>query len=141
MNSDVFLSHSSADKEDANALASALNHAFNHSIRMFNTSSGVQIKAGDKWRQAILDALRNTRAVILWYTPSAEHSNEVAFEIGAAFAYAKRIIPCSVHISPAKLPWSLSELQAVALDTEEGWLKLGSSLATALEFTESVNEA
>ena len=137
----IFVSHSSTDKDEANALALALRQAFVERIRTFNTSSGTAIQAGDKWRQVILEAIRDASVVILWCTPAAAHSKEVAFEIGAAFAYDKRIIPCAVHLPPSKLPWSLSELQALTLDTPDGWILMGEAVANALGYGASIDNA
>lgn len=140
MTGPIFVSHSSADKAEANALALALRQAFSDRIRTFNTSSGTAIQAGDKWRQVILDAIRDASMVILWCTPAAANSKEVAFEIGAAFAYGRRIIPCAVHLPPSKLPWSLSELQAPALDTPEGWIQLAEAVANALGYGGAIHK-
>ncbi len=134
MTGPIFVSHSSNDRDEANALALALRQAFSQRVRTFNTSSGTAIQAGDKWRQVILEAIRDASVVILWCTPSAANSKEVAFEIGAAFAYERRIIPCAVHMPPSKLPWSLSEFQAPALDSSEGWIQLAEAVAVALEY-------
>ena len=141
MTGPVFISHSSADKDEANALALALREAFSQRIRMFNTSSGTAIQAGDKWRQVILDAIRDAGVVILWCTPAAVDSKEVAFEIGAAFAYKKRIIPCAVHLPPSRLPWSLSEFQVPALDTPQGWKQLAEAVGSALEYGGAISDA
>jgi hypothetical protein len=140
MTGPIFVSHSSTDKDEANALAHALRQAFGERIRTFNTSSGTAIQAGDKWRQVVLDAIRDASVVILWCTPAAATSKEVAFEIGAAFAYGRRIIPCAVHVPPSKLPWSLSELQAPALDTQQGWLQLADAVANALDYGGSIEK-
>lgn len=134
MNGPIFISHSSDDKNEANALASALRQAFSQQIRTFNTSSGTAIQAGDNWRKAMLDAIRDASIVILWCTPAATNSKWVAFEIGAAFAYGRRIIPCAVHLAPSDLPFNLSELQAPALDTADGWLNMADAVANYLAY-------
>jgi hypothetical protein len=136
----IFVSHSSEDRDEANALAYALRQAFSQRVRTFNTSSGTAIQAGEKWRQVILDAIRDASVVVLWCTPAATKSKEVAFEIGASFAYGKQIIPCAVHMPPSRLPWSLDELQAPALETESGWLQLAEAVANSLEYNGGIDK-
>ena len=130
----IFVSHSVAEKEDITALCAALRKTFHNEIRTFNTSSKTAIQAGSLWRTRILEAIEGSSIVLLWATKNALSSREVAFEIGAAFAYKKPIIPCAVHISPPDLPWSLSELQAVTLDTEDGWRQLSNAIANMVEY-------
>jgi hypothetical protein len=130
----IFISHSSVDHDAVNALTAALREAFGGHLRTFNTSTGSAIPAGDMWRNYILAALKASPATILWATPNALQSREVAFEIGAAMAYGLPIISCCVHISPSTLPWGLAERQALVMDSESGWEKLPEELGTLLNF-------
>jgi hypothetical protein len=72
--------------------------------------------------------------VVLWATNSALQSREVAFEIGAASAYERAIIPCCVHIPPNTLPWGLAERQALVMDRQTGWDKLANRVAEMINF-------
>jgi hypothetical protein len=124
---------------DANALAKALRTTFRDRIRMFNTSSGAAVDAGANWRRQLLAAMESASVVILWATNAALQSKEVAFEIGAAYAYERTVIPCCVHISPELLPWGLAERQALQLDNEDGWRQLAEQIAGIVDFQGALN--
>jgi hypothetical protein len=136
----LFISHSSLEGDDVVALCKALRAAFDDKLRMFNTSSGTAIQAGDRWRNRIIEAIQSSSVVVLWATPAAIASREVAFEIGAAFACSKVVLPCAIHIKPSSLPWSLSELQVLMLDQERGWLELAAAIANVTQYPGSVKE-
>lgn len=134
MTGPIFISHASSDADDVNRLALALRAAFHGELRTFNTSSGTAIAAGLNWRERILEALEGSAVVILWATRESMSSTEVAFEIGAAYAFEKRVLPCCVHISPGSLKWSLSERQALIMDQKSGWERLAKDVADAINY-------
>lgn len=136
----IFVSHSSTDRDDVIALCKAIRLSLNDQIRTFHTSAGV-IAPGDRWRDRILSAIADCALVIVWATPSGIESREVAFELGAALALSRPLIPCCVHVAPETLPWSLDEIQALTLlDKEDDWIRLAHSIATFVNFTGRVNE-
>jgi hypothetical protein len=137
----IFISHSTKERGDVGALGEALRAAFNKETRIFNSSSGFPIEPGTRWRDRILDAIREATVVILWGTPDALESKEVAFEIGAALALERKVIPCAVHVPPEDLPWGLSELQAVTLDSSDGWQRLTDAIANALDYKGVIQNA
>lgn len=141
MTGPIFISHSSADRDDINDLAEALREAFNGDVRMFNTSSGTAIPIGLAWRERLLESLRAAPLVVLWATASALDSREVAFEIGAALAYDKRVLPCCVHIHPKSLPWGLSEKQALLLDEPDGWRRLADEVGNIINYSGVISYA
>ena len=138
----IFISHASVDREDVNALADALREAFSNHLRAFNTSADAfPIQPGERWRDRILAAIKGASLVILWASPEALKSREVAFEIGAALAADRQVIPCCVHISPEELPFSLSETQALTLlDREEGWNSLADRIAEAIHYSSPIDQ-
>ena len=76
---DVFVSYSSQDQATALAVVNALE------------SSGVRcwmaprdIRAGDVWAQAIVDAISSARALVLVFSAGANRSGHVANEVDAA---------------------------------------------------------
>jgi hypothetical protein len=128
----IFISHSAQDREDVNEFALAVRAALRGRIRIFNASD-FGLGPGDRWPDQVLSAIRGSSIMILWATPAALESNEVAFEVGAAFAYGTPVIPCCVHVPPMKLPWGLSQVQAHnTLDSEEGWRQLATAIANQL---------
>lgn len=141
MTGPIFVSHSTSDRNDVEALCDALRGAFKQQIRLFHTSSGIAIPAGTPWREVIIDVLRESSFVVLWGTPAAIQSKEVAFEMGAAFAFGKPVVPCAVHVSPRDLPWSLAELQAVTLDETKGWRFLADTIANQVGYQQGILEA
>jgi hypothetical protein len=137
----IFISHSTADHEDVINLGHALRAALKSQVRIFNTSD-FAITPGTRWRDRIITAIRDSSVVVLWATPNALESKEVAFEIGAAFAFDKAIIPCCVHVPPSSLPWSLSEIQAhTVLDKEDGWDQLATVVANQLNLPIAIDKA
>lgn len=130
----IFISHASEDHADVNALIGALREAFKGRLRTFNTSSGEALSPGEDWRRELLNAMDDAAVVLLWATSSALDSKEVAFEIGAAAATKRYIIPCCVHIPPDSLPWGLDRLQALILDSESGWMQLAERIAEVTKY-------
>lgn len=130
----VFISHSSDDHADVDALSSALREVFQDRLRVFNAASVDAVDPGGDWREQLLDSMSAAAVVVLWATSSALRSKEVAFEIGAAYASKNQIIPCCVHIPPEELPWGLSRRQALKLDSEAGWVQLADQIATIINF-------
>ncbi len=137
----IFISHSADDREDVSALADVLIESFQGSLRAFNTSTGTAIQPGSAWRERIMEAIESAPLVLLWATPSALESPEVAFEIGAAFAYERDVLPCCIHIPPATLRWSLSERQALLMDKRDSWVHLAERVAQAVGYSAPIVQA
>ena len=135
----IFVTHSSVDRDDVNALTEALRATFNGDLRTFNTSSGTAIAAGANWRERILGALKDSPVVILWATAAGLESQEVAFEVGAAYAFGQLVLPCCIHISPRDLPWSLSERHALLMDSPAAWTQLAQAIADRVNYANALN--
>ncbi|HEX8245943.1 MAG TPA: toll/interleukin-1 receptor domain-containing protein, partial [Longimicrobium sp.] len=84
---DVFLSYSSKDVEWAEAFVDTLRSS---GVRPW---SHVDIAPGEKWAERIEDALRHSHTLVFFLTPNSVDSPWTFFEIGAAIADRKRIIP------------------------------------------------
>lgn len=70
------------------------------------------ISAGEKWHQALLDAIEQSSAVVVFWTQSAYHSPYVNEEIDQALKHGKHIIPVWLE-SATPLRDGLKEANAV----------------------------
>jgi hypothetical protein len=88
---DVFISYAISDRDEAERLVSAL---------QVNNVSGwldkADIAAGDSIPSAVRAALKGSNVVVVLLSPSALRSQWVQFEIGAAEALGKKIVPVIV---------------------------------------------
>lgn len=97
---DIFISHSSKDKELVNVfidkiLCLGLNIL---AERIFCTSTdGMDIKTGDDWRKAIGTAFNEAEVIILIITPNYKASEICLNEMGAAWLSNKKVIPVAVE--------------------------------------------
>jgi hypothetical protein len=87
----VFISYARSDSDEAGRLVKAL--------RAGNVTGWLDkadIAAGESIPSAVRDALKRSSAVVVLLSPSALHSQWVQFEIGAAEALGKKIVPVIV---------------------------------------------
>jgi nucleoside 2-deoxyribosyltransferase len=104
---DVFLSYSGEGRPWAREFANALR---SEGIRAWHDEE--EITFGDKWVEKMESALRHSPAVVFIITPASLDSPWTFFEIGAAIAGEKRIIPIIIDdIAPEALPRSLRQYQ------------------------------
>src|SRR6266508_5061177 len=97
---DVFLSYSSASQPWVRQFTDAL------------TASGIttwfdahDILPGERWRDQIAKALRQSRVLIMVLTPESVQRPCTFFELGAALADKKRIVPVlSEDVDPSDIP-------------------------------------
>ncbi|HTR35020.1 MAG TPA: toll/interleukin-1 receptor domain-containing protein [Bryobacteraceae bacterium] len=87
----VFISYAHSDMDQARRLVSAL-----RTSNVTGWMDSADIAAGEAISSAVRDALRQSTAVIVLLSPRALQSEWVQFEIGAAEALNKRIIPVIV---------------------------------------------
>ena len=88
MSHDVFISHDSKDKTIADTLCHALENA---GIKCWIAPR--DIKAGEKWANAITKAIKACRLMLLVYTKESNESSFVYSEVGVAASNNKIIIP------------------------------------------------
>jgi hypothetical protein len=87
----VFISYSYSDRENVERLVSALRAA-----NIVGWLDAADIAAGASVSSAVRDALQKASAVVFVLSPDALHNQWVQFEIGAAEALGKKIIPVIV---------------------------------------------
>ena len=89
---DVFVSYSSRDQATALAVVSGLEAA---GIRCWLAPR--DIKAGDVWAQAIVDAIAGSRALVLVFSSHANRSGHVVNEVDAAIRKGAIVIPFRIE--------------------------------------------
>ena len=85
---DVFISYARQNREWVRRLVDALERA---SLRVWYDER--EIRAGEVFNKRLDEGLRSSRYIAFVFTPDALHSNWVAFELGAALALEKALIP------------------------------------------------
>ncbi len=85
---DVFLSYSFKDKPWVSEFASALRDA---GVKTWFDVS--ELAPGERWQDKIQEALRDSSTLIIILSPNSVESPWTFFELGAALADKKRIIP------------------------------------------------
>lgn len=116
---DVFLSYSSASQPWVRKFTEAL------------TASGItawfdahEILPGERWRDQIEKALRQSRVLIMVLTPESIQRPWTFFELGAALADEKRIVPVlSDDVDPAEIPAVVRQFQFVREKSPEAAAK------------------
>lgn len=106
---DVFLSYSSASQPWVRKFTDAL------------TASGItkwfdahEILPGDRWQDKIEKALRQSRVLLMVITPESIQRPWTFFELGAALADGKRIVPVlSEGVDPGDIPALVRQFQFV----------------------------
>jgi TIR domain-containing protein len=104
---DVFVSHAAKDKPWASELASALREA---GVNIWFDE--FDLMPGEPWQEKIAEALRASRTIVMVLSAQTAESPWTFFELGAAVADHKRIIPVArEEIDLAHLPSPLRRLQ------------------------------
>ncbi len=108
--SGVFISYSyrAEDRRFARELAAKLKWK---GFDPFLAPASVQPAAN--WLEAILQGLRDCRAIVFIATPSALESDFCKLELGAALALGKPIVPALRHVAVEKLPEVLRQFQTI----------------------------
>lgn len=97
---DVFISYSNEDRDWAKALADSLRSA---GVRTWFDVSDVA--PGDVWQERLEAALRNSKALVVVLSSSSPENTSGMFELGAALADHKRIIPLAKEeVLPDRIP-------------------------------------
>jgi hypothetical protein len=102
----VFVSYAREDRIVANRLAHDLQKV---GYRAWTDFDG--LVGGDKWKESIDEALRNSTALIVLLTPNAVSSKWVDYEITQALGRDHPIVP--LLISPCKIPDKLDQFQRI----------------------------
>ncbi len=88
---------------------------------------------GERWQDKLQEALRESRALIIVLSPNSIHSPWMFFELGAAVADDKRIIPVLLD----DMDWNLvpTPLRKFHALREQSPREAGNKVAEALEGT------
>jgi hypothetical protein len=122
----VFISHSHADAPLARELSKAL---ANGGIRPWLPDE--EIRPGERWKERLLEELRSARVVIVLLTPASVQSPWTFFEVGAAVADHKIIIPVlSRDMKPEDVPAILRQFQWVRASSPD---EAGEEIARAIK--------
>ena len=111
----VFFSYAQEDKAWAESFAEALRR---QGLSLWFDEW--DIKPGDKLRDALDQALRTSEAVILLLGPRSVERPALFFELGAALAMKKRIIPIvSKDMERSKIPVLLRRVRQLTQEDPE----------------------
>jgi TIR domain len=122
----VFISYARADAPWAEALSKALANA---GVRPWLDSA--EILPGEPWEERIQEQLRKARIMVVLLTPASLRSSWTYFEVGAAVADRKTIIPVLSHeIDPSDVPSLLRTRQWV---TASSPAEAGEKIARAVK--------
>lgn len=89
---DVFISYSTDDANEANAIVNALE---SHGARCW--IAGRDINPGDIWAQAIMSAISGSRIAVVVFSASANSSKDVLNEVDAAIRKGLIVIPFRIE--------------------------------------------
>ena len=89
---DVFVCHSSRDKNVADAVVARLER---HGIRCWIAPRDV--RPGESWPNAILAAIAGSKAVVLVFSKNANDSSDVHREISLALENGKTVVPLRIE--------------------------------------------
>ena len=121
----IFISHATADRKAALALAEWLKWLFEEE------SFVATIGAGEPWRREIFEALAGCSVAIVLGTVNSVQRFWVYAEVGALLALRKRVIPLYLgECDPSQWP-ELSEIQHCLYDTQ-GQARLIEAIQQAL---------
>jgi len=110
----IFISHIHEDAQIAHCLKTFLDEAFLGFFKIFVSSDGASIRAGDNWSSSIEQALTETDLVLAIITEDAKDRRWIYFECGGAYFARKRVVPiCCRRFAISALSAPLSWLQAI----------------------------
>ncbi len=98
--SDIFISYSSKDREQADLLTELLASA---GLSVWIDQSGIE--AASSWSEEIVNALDGCKAFIVMLSPNSIESKNVVREVALAFEKNKKILP--LDLEPVSLPASM----------------------------------
>ncbi|MBL8470275.1 MAG: toll/interleukin-1 receptor domain-containing protein [Rhodocyclaceae bacterium] len=123
---DAFISYSSRDEEWASRFAAALQDQGVHA--WFDRD---QLEPGDHWQDKMQNALRTSPVFILILGAESANKPWTYFELGAALAGSKKIIPVLTgEVDVAELPPYLQSIQVLREKSPE---EAGRRAAMAVE--------
>jgi alpha-tubulin suppressor-like RCC1 family protein len=115
---DVFISHSSKDKTIADAVCAGLEKK---GIKCWIAPRN--INPGQEWAEAIVKAVKSSRAMVLVFSDNANHSKDVAKEILLAINSDIEILPLKIEAAEPKDTMQYYLADCTWLDAAEKPLK------------------
>ncbi|MCB2263891.1 MAG: toll/interleukin-1 receptor domain-containing protein [Candidatus Thiosymbion ectosymbiont of Robbea hypermnestra] len=129
---DVFLSYSHQDEPWVSEFAAALRAG---GVKVWFDAEDLAL--GERWQDRLQEALRESRALVIVLSPNSIRSPWMFFELGAAVADNKKIIPVLLDdMDWNRVPIPLREFQALKGQSPE---EAGNKVAEALEGTFTAN--
>jgi TIR domain len=130
---DIFISHSSKDKSVADAVCATFEA---HGMRCWVAPRDVP--PGAAWGGAIVDAIQNSRVMVLIFSDNANTSEQIAREVERAADYGVTIVPIRVEdVAPARtLQYFLSNihwLDALSPPLERRLQEIAAKIKSMLE--------
>lgn len=130
MNRNLFISHSSYDKEIVEVLVNLIRKVSLNQIHIW-FSNDQQVNGGflvgDNWFDTILNNLKNSQAVISLITPNSNNNPWILYESGYAEALERtKLIPLKFLININEIPIPLQQKQVFSftkLDEANAFLK------------------
>lgn len=108
-NAKIFVSYSYGDRQWVDQFLGSLQRS-----GVDAWASSEKLQPGDHWVMKIQEALRESSTLVVVFSGEGVRSPWTFFEIGAAVADKKRIIPVLIDdLEPTKLPELLAQFQAV----------------------------
>jgi len=114
---DIFISFIHEEEDYAQAVQKFITRILGTDAKPFLSSDKLQIYAGEKWIDRIMDELKDAKVVLLILSGQSVKRPWVNFEAGAAWTRDIAIIPiCVARFKKDDLPKPYSSLQAVELE-------------------------
>lgn len=137
---DIFISFIHEESGYASAVKIFLSALLDHPVTPFMSSDKVQVFAGEKWLDRIMEELAGARIVILMLSSESVRRPWVNFEAGAAWTRNIVIIPvCYGGLKKEELPKPYSSLQALDLSISGEDEYLARSVAHHLGIEEPIS--
>ena len=115
---DVFISHSTADKQVADAVTAAME---SKNLRCWIAPR--DIPAGASWGSAIIEGIEDSRAMLLVFSQHANRSDQVLREVERAVAKRKPIVPLRIDREPMRKDFEYFLASCQCLDATDGALE------------------
>ena len=130
----VFITHSSSDKPVVEAIVHALEASLRLSPGDIRCTSlpGYKLEGGARTPDAIRSDIEGTDFVLGVLSKSGERSDWVRFELGAAWALRRRLIPILIDLRYEDLPEPIRDLNALRASEENDILQLIDDVAGGL---------
>src|SRR5271163_3722789 len=115
---DVFISFIHEEREYAEAIQEFVTQLLGIDAKPFMSSDQMQVYAGEKWLEQIMNELKTAKVVLLMLSKESVVRPWVNFEAGAAWTRDIVTIPvCFGGLRKGELPKPYSILQAVDLES------------------------